>query len=264
MIGSEGAMVPTKTPSVSSVRRALTIIETLAHARNGMGVSVVSRKIHAPKSSTHTILLTLERSGFLRRDDRTGHYSLGLKIFDLVSLCLGKTELREQTRPYLLNLVEQTGLTAHLAILDGDQVVYVDKVESPGLLKINTWVGRRIDAHCTALGKVLLAHLAAHRFDELFKSKVLARRTSRTIGSKDALKREMQRIRARGYAVDDEECGTGVRCLASAVFDHEGKAKASIGVSGTTAQVSRQKLESLGNLARDTARKISRNLGFEA
>jgi DNA-binding IclR family transcriptional regulator len=150
MIGSEGAMVPTKTPSVSSVRRALTIIETLAHARNGMGVSVVSRKIHAPKSSTHTIFLTLERSGFLRRDDRTGHYSLGLKIFDLVSLCLGKTELREQTRPYLLNLVEQTGLTAHLAILDGDQVVYVDKVESPGLVKMNTWVGRRIDAHCTA------------------------------------------------------------------------------------------------------------------
>ena len=231
-------MIATKTPSVASVRRALAIIETVAHV-NDMTVSGISRKIHAPKSSTHTILLTLERSGFLRRDVRTGHYSLGLKIFDLVSLGHGETDLREQARPYLLNLAAQTKLTAHLAVLDGDQMVYVDKAESPGLVKMNTWIGRRIDAHCTALGKVLLAHLPTPQFDQLFKFKALTRRTPRTIVAKEALRREMQKIRAHGYAVDDEECGTGVRCIASGVFDNEAKAVVAIGVSGTTAQIPR-------------------------
>ena len=256
-------MPATRTPSVSSVRRALSIIETLAHARNGMGVSVVSRKIHAPKSSTHTILLTLERSGFLQRDERTGHYLLGMKILTLGNALLGNTDVREQVRGYLLDLVEQTGLTGHLGVLDGDQLVYIDKVDSPGMVKMNTWVGRRIDSHATGLGKALLAHLSAHRFDELFRSKPLARRTRKTICSKDALRRDMQKIQARGYAIDDEECGAGVRCVGSAIFDREGKPIAAIGVSGTTGQVPRHKLESLGNLARDHARRISRNLGFD-
>jgi len=158
--------------------------------------------------------------------------------------------------------VEHTGLTAHLAILDGDQLVYVDKIDSPGMVKMNTWVGRRIDAHCTALGKALLAQLPAHRFDELYKYKALEQRTGRTISSRDALKRELQRIRVRNYAVDDEECGIGVRCVGSTVFDRGGRAAAAIGVSGTTAQISRDKLESLGKLARVCARKLSKNLGF--
>jgi IclR family transcriptional regulator, KDG regulon repressor len=255
-------MTATKTPSVSSVRRALSIIEVLAGARNGLGVSVVSRKIHAPKSSTHTILLTLERSGFLEYDARSEQYSLGPKFFALGYLLPSKTDAREQARPYLADLVENTGLTAHLAILDGNQIVYVEKIDSPGLVKMNTWVGRRIDAHCTALGKVLLAHSPADRFNELFKSKALVQRTARTIGSRETLMREMHKIRARGFAVDDEECGIGVRCVSSPIFDREGKAIAAIGVAGTTAQISRPTLETLGRLARDAAGKISRNLGF--
>src|SRR6266852_5030436 len=91
-------MIATKTPSVSSVRRALAIIEAVSHGK-GLGVSGISRKINAPKSSTHTILLTLERSGFVRRDDHTGHYSLGLKIFDLASTGRGNTEIRDQAHP---------------------------------------------------------------------------------------------------------------------------------------------------------------------
>jgi IclR family transcriptional regulator, KDG regulon repressor len=255
-------MVATRTPSVASVRRALSIIEILANAPNGMGVTGVSRKIHAPKSSTHTILLTLARSGFLQREDRTGNYILGLKILTLGSLNLDKTDVRTQAQGYLHNLVEHTGLTAHLAVLDGNQLVYVDKMDSPGMVKMNTWVGRRIDAHCTALGKALLASLPADRFDELYESKALAQRTVRTISSRDALRRELQRIRVRGYAVDDEECGIGVRCVGSTVFDREGKAAAAIGLSGTTAEISRERLESLGKLTRGSAGKLSRILGF--
>ena len=252
-----------RTPSVSSVRRALSILEILAGTRNGLGVSAVSRKIHAPKSSTHTILLTLERGGFLQYDDRNEHYSLGPKFFALGYLLPSKTDTREQARPFLADLVETTGLTAHLAILDGNQLVYVEKVDSPGLVKINTWVGRRIDAHSTALGKVLLAQASTDRIHELFRSKSLDRRTPRTITTKDALLREMHKIRLRGYAVDDEECGLGVRCVSSPIFDREGKAIAAIGVAGTTAQISRQTMVSLGRLARDTAQRISRHLGFQ-
>jgi DNA-binding IclR family transcriptional regulator len=255
-------MTATKTPSVSSVRRALSIIEILANARNGLGVSGLSRRIHAPKSTTHTILLTLQRGGFLQCDDRTGRYALGSKFYMLGNRILAATEPREVARPFLIELVENTGLTAQMSILDGDQLVYVEKIDSPGLVKMNTWVGRRIDAHCTASGKALLAHLAADRINDLFRSRTLSQRTRRSIDSKEALKRELLKIRTRGYAVDDEECSIGVRCIASPIFDREGKPVASIGVAGTTAQVTRQKLESLGSLARSTAARISRSLGF--
>ena len=255
-------MVASRTPSVSSVRRALSIIEMLAHAPSGMSVSGVSHKIGAPKSSTHTILLTLARCGFLEREHRTGNYTLGLKILTLGNLHIDKTDLRAQAQPYLHGLVERTGLTAHLAILDGNQLVYVDKIESPGMVKMNTWIGRRIDAHCTALGKALLANLPLDRLEDLYKRNALTQRTGKTISSRDALKREMQRIRFRRYAIDDEECGIGVRCVGSVVFDKEGRAAAAIGVSGTTAQIGKARLESLGILTRLCARKLSRNLGF--
>jgi IclR family KDG regulon transcriptional repressor len=256
-------MAATKTPSVSSVRRALSMLEIVANSRNGLGVSAVSRKIHAPKSSAHTILLTLERSGFLQRDGRSGKYSLGPKFFVLGDRFLSASEPREQARPFLLDLVEETELTAHLAILDGDQVVYVEKVDSPGLVKMNTWVGRRIDASCTALGKAMIAHIGVDRFDDIFRSEALPQRTRRTINSKEVLKRDLQKIRTRGYAVDDEECGIGVRCVASPIFDRRGVVVAAIGVAGTTAQVPKQHLESLGNLALGKAVKISRSLGFK-
>src|SRR5580704_2523867 len=264
MLGFGATMPATKTPSVSSVRRALSIIEILANAPKGLGASVVSHKIHAPKSSAHTILLTLERSGFLQRDARNGRFSLGPKFFTLGDRLLAATEPRDKARPFLMDLVETTELTAHLAILDADQIVYVEKMDSPGMVKMNTWVGRRIDAHCTALGKAMLAHLEPDHFNELFRGSVLSRRTRRTIDSKEALKRDIQKIRARGYAIDDEECGIGVRCVASPVFDRSGIAVAAIGVAGTTAQVSRQDIEELGNLAKSAAAKISRNLGFNS
>ena len=115
--------------------------------------------------------------------------------------------------------------------------------------------------YCFAQAR-LIAQLTSDRFDDLFGREALARKTRRTIDSKDALKREIQKIRARGYAVDDEECGLGVRCLASPICDREGRAVAAIGVAGTTAQVNRHDLEKLGNLAKNAAVKISRNLGF--
>jgi IclR family transcriptional regulator, KDG regulon repressor len=129
---------------------------------------------------------------------------------------------------------------------------------------MNTWVGRRIEARCTALGKALIAHLPPDRFGEMFRSDALARRTGRSITSKEALKREMSRIRDRGYAIDDEECGIGVRCVAAPIFDRNGRAVLSIGMSGTTSQVTRNNLESLGAITRHAAGKISRNLGHQS
>jgi IclR family KDG regulon transcriptional repressor len=256
-------MPATKTPSVSSVRRALSILELVANSRDGLGVSAIGRKIHAPKSTAHTILLTLERSNFLQHNDRTGKYTLGPKFYVLGDRLLADSGPREHARPFLLDLVAKTELTAHLAILDGDQVVYVEKIDSPGFVRMNTWVGRRIDARCTALGKALIAHLTPDRFGEMFRSDAMARRTRRSITSKEALKREMSRIRDRGYAIDDEECGLGVRCVAAPIFDRNGQAVIAIGMTGTTSQVTRTNLESLGTLARHAARKISRNLGHQ-
>jgi len=240
-----------------AVARAIAIMELLAESRRGSSISELSHKLSLPKSSVHLIVKTLEGHGYLQKSPQTGHYRLGLKLVSLSKKALNNLSLREEARPFMQTLVKKTGLTAHLGVLEGSEAVIVEKVEAPGLIKLATWVGRRLDAHCTGVGKALLAYLPEEEFDTLIKARALTRHNQKTIVSIGKLKRELLQVRTQGYALDDEEDEIGLRCIGSAILDGDGRAIAAVSIAGTTAQITAERIPSLAPLVKGTAMSIS-------
>ena len=246
-------------PSIA-VERALAILEGVSHTREGLTNAEVSRKLGIPKSSASYILRTLERRGYLRRKSETGRYRLGLKVLSLGRDVLAGFEISEVALPILRALVERTQLTAHLAILDHGEAVYIEKVDAPGFIKMDTWVGRRMFVHSTSVGKALVAHIPKTEVEAILRQHGMKKRTPKTIATPSRFFAELEKVRAQGYAVDDEENSLGARCLAVPIFDGLGHVEASLGISGTTTQIDDAHLPKLVELLRDSARRISRQL----
>jgi len=223
----------------------------------------LSRKLSIPKSSASYILRVLEHRGFLRRERTTGKYQVGLKVVSLSRGVLSELDVREIALPILRQLVERVHLTAHLAVEDQGKAVYIEKVEAPGFIKMDTWVGRRMDLHTTSVGKALLAYRSKSEAESLIKKLELSRRTPKTITSRHELLHDLARTRVRGFAVDDEENNLGVRCVAAPVFDALGDVIASVGVSGSTSQMDKSSLPKIAEGTKDAARKISQLLGCQ-
>lgn len=244
----------------TAVERALNILEAAAHRRDGLTNSEISRKLAIPKSSASYILRTLERRGYLRRDEETGRYRLGLKILSLGGDAQADLDIAELALPFMRALEEKIHMTVHLAVLDQGEAVYIEKVESPGFFKVNTWVGRRMFLHSTSVGKCLLAWLPKQEIETTVKQQGLKKRTPKTITSITRLLADLERVKDEGYALDDEENSLGARCLGAPVFDAAGSAVAALGASGTLTQVDEASRPRLAEVVRETARRISRQL----
>ncbi len=248
-----------KSPS-TAVDRALGMLEALAGAAGGLTNSELSRRLGVPKSSASYLLRALERRGYVRRDPESGRYRPGLKVLSLNREVLTGLGIRDAAQPILRQLVERIGLTAHLAVLDQDQAVYIEKVDAPGFIKMDTWVGRRMDLHSTSVGKALIAHRPAAEVEAVLRERGLRKRTPKTLTSLPRLLKELEKVRAQGYAVDDEENNLGARCVGAPVVGPDGEVQAAVGVSGTTGQVNRESLARIAELVQEAARKISRQL----
>jgi DNA-binding IclR family transcriptional regulator len=206
------------------------------------------------------LMLTLEKSGYVIRGQTTHRYCLGPKARKLG----GETNLRETlsktSLPRLELLSAQTKLTAHVAVRDDQQAVYIQKAAGPGLVQFDTYSGKRTNLHCTAVGKVLLA-FASEDFKAKFLSKgSLMKHTSRTITTTVQLRKELEKIRHQRYAVDDEEEEIDVRCLAVPIFKNSGECVAALSVTGTMSQISAENSKSLTAIITKAANEIGRSL----
>lgn len=248
--------------AVISIERGLTILEVLGQSKRGLTNAEISRKLKLPKSTASYILRTLKQKGYLHRDDDQGRYRLTAKLFSVGSQALRGLELHDIALPILQELVDKTSLAGHLAILDGYEAVYIEKIDKPGFIKMNTWVGRRLDVHCTAVGKALIAHLPQTTIEEIIKEKGLAKHTPKTITSPSQLFSELARVRAAGYALDKSENSLDVKCIAAPVFNMEGKVEAAVGLTGTESQMRLNKLKSCVKLIKQAARNMSHQLGY--
>lgn len=244
----------------TAVERALSILEAAALRRDGLTNSEISRKLDIPKSSASYILRTLEHRGYLRRDAETGRYRLGLKILSLGRDVQAGLDLGDVALPWMRALVDRTHLTAHLAVLDHGEAVYVEKVDAPGFFKVNTWVGRRMFVHSTSVGKVLVAWRPKSEVEAILRQHGLKKRTPKTFTSMARFFAELDKVREQGYAVDDEENSLGARCVGAPVFDPLGRVEAALGLSGTVTQLDEDSLLRIAEAVRDAARKISRHL----
>ncbi len=250
-----------ESPSVA-VERALAMLEAVAQEPEGLSNAEISRKLQMPKSSASYILRTLETQGYLNRDEGSGKYRVGLKILSLSRGALSGIDVREVALPIMRHLVEQTNLTCHLAILDGPEAVYIEKVEPTGFIRMDTWVGRRMRVHATSVGKALVAHIPQERLEKIIGERPMEKRTPKTITTFPKLLKDLEKVRAQGYAVDDEENNMGARCVGAPVFNQSGTIEASIGLSGTINQVNAQTMPRILEHLKDAARHVSMQLGY--
>jgi len=197
--------------AVQSLDRALDVLERLAHAEGPLGVGELGELTGLPQGTVHRLLQGLHQRGYVRRD-ASRKYSLGtasLRLADAAQRSLVRT-----ARPFLAELVRLSGETANLAVLEGDDVVYVGQVSSPHTLRMFAEVGRHVPPHSTAVGKVLLAAQPVDRAAALLRRTGLPARTPSTITDLGAFLAELELVRERGWAADEEEQETGVRCVA--------------------------------------------------
>lgn len=242
--------------------RGLTILDALAQAQRAMGVTELSAQLGLDKSTVHRLLTTLVQRGYARRDPRTRNYTLGVQALVLYDAFQEQIGLRNLCHGLLEELAELSGETSHLAVLAGMNIVFVDSVETQQMLAVLTVVGRSEPAHCTALGKAILAVLPNEQRDEMLRDAVFEAYTDRTPTTREALEADLQETAERGWAFDNEEFLLGVRCLSSAVHDHAGYPVAALGISGPASRLTIDRCNALGKQVSAIARRASTLLGY--
>lgn len=226
-----------KTQSVPALERGLMILEYLAQSRRGVTLSQLTRKLQLPRSTGHALLLTYQRTGYVHRCEKTGRYCLGFRLQALANQALGGTSLRTQASTLLHQLMQETGLTVHLAVMEEGEAILIDRIEASGAPHLATWVGKRMGLHCTALGKVLISELPESVLDDLIRKHGLMRHNENTIASRRTLRLACESVQRLGYGIDDEEEEIGVRCIGAPVRNSTGEVVAAISISGTKAQL---------------------------
>jgi len=253
MPGAKGCPVP-------AIERALILLEFLAQSKSGFSTSEISRRLGLPKSSTYLIVETLEKRGFLKRNRQNGRYYLGLKLIALSRHAIENLDLREEAKPFLRSLMQETQLVIHMAVLDGAEAMLIDKMDTPGTGRQTSFVGRRLDVHSTGVGKALVAYISEDELALIAKVKGFPRRNDNTITTLGALKRDLAQVRTLGYSVDNEEDEIGSRCIGAPVFDGNPAVVAAISVAGTLSQIPDERIQDLANSVKRAALQISAHL----
>lgn len=241
---------------IQTLARGLQIMNQLEDAPEGHSVTFIARELQLEKSSVSRFLRTLHNYGYVEQDERTRHYRLGARLVALGQRRLRQFTLREQARPYLRQLVNETGECAHLAVLTNGQAFYVDQVDTTASLRVSADIGTVAPLHCTALGKVLLA------YDDIQPVKELLMYTPQTITEHAELNQQLERTRELGYALDDEEYTIGVRCLASPVWGDGGVLAGAMGISGPAARLTPERLPGMAKILIDCTRACSDELQY--
>jgi DNA-binding IclR family transcriptional regulator len=248
---------------VQVLDRALAILDALSAEGPDLSLGELSDQLDLHKSTTHRLMMVLERHKLIERNSVNGRYRLGLKLFELGTRAVSQLDLRERARPFLERLVVETSETVHLCVLDDSEVVYLDKVEPVRSVRMATSVGRRNPAHCTAVGKAIMAFLSEAQVEEIIRKQGMKAMTANTITSLVELKKELKAVRERGYAIDNEEIEEGVRCVGCVVRNFSGVPLAAISVSAPAFRLTKDKVKGLAQPVVAAATAFSRELGFK-
>jgi IclR family transcriptional regulator, KDG regulon repressor len=248
---------------VQVLDRALGILEVLAAADECLGPTELAARLSLHKSTTHRLLAVLERHQFIRRNPVDRTYGLGVRLFQLGARPSARMKLRETAEPILRQLALETGETAHVCVLEGDELMTIATVEGRWSLRTPSTIGRRISIHSTAVGKALLAFLPEQTSADLLSRMTLPQLTPHTIVSRAVLCAELRRIQKCGFAIDDEEKEIGLRCVGAPIFDRTGAVVASMSVAGPVFRIKKERLPEFSRTVVAAGLSLSRNLGYE-
>ncbi|MGH9350561.1 MAG: IclR family transcriptional regulator [Terriglobia bacterium] len=246
------------------LERVFALLDILARNNKDQSLGELTETLGLHKSTTHRLLKILERHRFVERDAASGKYLLGSRLLELGMRVAARLDIPELARPHLERLSRESGETAHVGILRDGEVFSIANVEGHHTLRTPATVGRKTPAHCSSLGKALLAFLPAEEVDAMISRHGLKAYTRNTLTRPRALKTELQMVRERGYAVDEEEFEEGLKCISAPVFDHTGKAIAAISIAGAAFRVKAGGVPAVGRSVMRAAADLSRSLGYAA
>ncbi|MCD6355943.1 MAG: IclR family transcriptional regulator [Anaerolineaceae bacterium] len=248
---------------IQSVLRTFKVIKVLSENYEGISLTQLSQQVNLHKSTVSRILRTLKSENLVRQEIESSKYSLGTGFLEISLKYLGGVDLRKISFPYMQKLQEILGETINLAILDYDEIIYIERVVSHQALRHSMKIGDRVPARYTSLGKSMLAFSDQDSVKKMLKEKKLTKNTPYTKTDINALMKEFEEIRHTKIAFDNREHQKNIRCLGSPIFNADGKVVGAISMSGPAVRITDEKISEYGKVIMQTAEEISHELGWK-
>lgn len=242
--------------------QGLMLLELMARSERESGVSELAQQLGAQKSVTHRLLQNLIDQGFARRNPETCRYELTMKLWELGAHVFNRLDIRHEALSFMRELADDTQETVHLSVLNGPDVLYVEKIDSPQPVRAYSLVGGRAPAQCVATGKAMLAWSTETVIDEVAQR--LHAHTPLSITSKHDLLKELENVRTKGYAINKGEWREQVMGLAAPIRDMSGQVVAAMGISGPSERINLLNFDTMGVRLINSTDQISQRLGYHA
>jgi DNA-binding IclR family transcriptional regulator len=252
---------PAPEEGIKSLHKVMRVLDCFSIRDDVLTVSEISNRLGIPPSTAHRLLSSMRSADLLEQDRRRGGYRLGLKLFSLGSTVLGSMDIHRISVDAMEELHRITRMSVHLAVFDGEGVLVVRKIGSARELSTSLNLMERAPAHCTGVGKAILAHQPREAVDRVFAGE-LTRFTPHTIVERDPFDRELATIAQRGFSVDDQEHNIGIRCVAVPIFNEAATAFAAISVSGTAWELTTAAVDEIAKTVKLHAGELSSRLGY--
>lgn len=248
---------------MKSIEKTIKLIEIMKTKNNGIGINDLSKICNMPISTTHRILSVLEKHGYIIQSNDTKKYKLGLKFLEISRHILESLDLRKQAAPFLTDLMLKTNETVHLSILDENEIVFIDRVESQQSIRAISNIGMRAYPHLVASGKAILAFLPENELKTILSKIKFEEWLPNSIKDVETLIKELESVKMLGFAIDDEEHQKGGRCVAAPIFNYNGRVIAAVSVSGPSSRLPIALLKNeFSKYVINTANEISYSLGY--
>ncbi|WP_346900447.1 IclR family transcriptional regulator C-terminal domain-containing protein [uncultured Roseibium sp.] len=246
---------------VQSITRALTILEKLADHTEGLTLTELAAEASLPPSSAHRILTTLQRQRFVRFEPATMCWLVGVQAFVVGNAFARSRDAVSLAIPFMRRLMNKTGETVNFFMLDGDEVICMAQIQSQQMVRAISRPGGGMEMHRSAAGKALMAYMSEDDVTEIVTRRGMTRYTENTIVTPEALRLELDRIRQRGFSVDNEEFSIGLRCIAAPIFDETGAAQAAVSIAGPASRITECRVEALGEMVAACGQTVTSEFG---
>lgn len=248
---------------LSSVTTAVHLLKTFNENEVELGISELAKRLGVAKSTIHRLAGALLEEGLLQQNEENGRYSLGIGLFALGSLVRSRLDIASESKTHLNDLREKTQENVRLAVLNRQNIVLLHDFESPQTLRLRSGTGQFKPAFCTAEGICLLTRMSDDELDEFFTHPRKAR-TTKTVTDEAEIRAKIKSAKSQGYALEDEECDEGTRCIAAPIYNSEGRIVAAIGVAGPRVRIRKRQFSGIVGMTLETAEIISRRLGYNS
>lgn len=245
--------------NVPALEKAIHILDLISSSNEKFSVTEICAKLDLPKATVFTTMSTLEYYNLVQKDN-AGKFHVGPKMFQFGMAYASNHGIVELAKPFMIKLKDKTGFTVHMGILHENQIMYIAKEEPDNFIKFSTYPGLKTGVHLSGLGKAIAAFLNEKEIEQIIKSEGIEKATPNTITSLEEFKESLKIVRDNGYAIEDQEGEIGVRCIAAPIVNARYNTPTAISITAHTSQLLEEDYAEIGELVRQSAQEIARNI----